>query len=506
MNTKLCVLLLVLLMGVSPAVGVVWPKTYTFEPIANSLPTVGNDADEICELGEKEAWFGYRITAIPPVEQIVSASFTAVMINYVDTTQRTLWYDSDDQWIFDRTDPDNRVPNELVGTLIHERSDWTAITIPIDISLHDWANDIADGYVSLMLTGPLSGSHKCGSVDFRGAVLELVTIPGEGNYSGPALGFGPEEIIQAGGTDIEVPGYSVPSFEDLNEDGLNDLIIGEGAGPRDNGKVRVYINVGTESDPSFSDYFYVQSNGADLVCPAATAFGCFPRVVYWDADERKDLLVGLADGTVKIYRNIGTDKGKGPRFDVDGGTLIRLGNGRNIDVGLRATPSVVDWNNDGRKDLVVGAFDGKIHIFLNQGTDTAPQFLTEIKALADGKDLRVPGKQSSPEILDFDYDGKKDILTGNANGQLFFYINVGTDEEPAFSGYSDVDSDGVPVDLDRNARSRPFVCFWTGSGLFGSVDAYPDILVGAGDGRVHLYRGIPIEGDTDGDGDVDDDD
>ena len=85
--------------------------------------------------------------------------------------------------------------------------------------------------------------------------------------------------------------------------------------------------------------------------------GCFPRVVYWDADARKDLLVGQAVGTVKVFLNVGTDTD--PNFD--GGTFLQVGQpGAKtiIDVGYRATPSVVDWNNDEKKDLVVGALDG----------------------------------------------------------------------------------------------------------------------------------------------------
>ena len=38
-------------------------------------------------------------------------------------------------------------------------------------------------------------------------------------------------------------------------------------------------------------------------------------------------------------------------------------------------PTVVDWNNDGMKDLLVGAFyNGNIHLFLNEGTNLNPVF------------------------------------------------------------------------------------------------------------------------------------
>jgi hypothetical protein len=337
------------------------------------------------------------------------------------------------------------------------------------------------------------------------AFSALIATSNEGFGDDSPLNLGPEELVQANGADISVPGYSVPSFVDWNNDKLKDLVIGEGGGSGD-AKVRVYINVGTESDPQFSDYFYVQSKGSDLTCSAAGCLGCFPRVVYWNADDRKDLLVGLADGTVKIFLNTGTDED--PAFD--GGKNIQIGSAAvNLDVGARATPTLLDWDNDNMEDLVVGGLDGKIRIFINCGCTGGipPSFyhtpVSGIFAREDGSDLTVPGSRASPVILDLDRDGSKDILTGNTSGELLFYRNVGTDAEPSFSGYSRVESDGVPIDLPGSPRSRPSVCYWTGDGHFGLIDGYADVLIGAGDGKVHLYRGIPAPGDADADGDVD---
>jgi len=311
------------------------------------------------------------------------------------------------------------------------------------------------------------------------------------------LNLGPEEVVQADGVDIDVGTYSVPSFVDWDSDNLGDLVIGCG-----DGKVRVYLNDGTESGPHFSDYFYAQSGGSDLYCPPSGCMGCFPRVVYWDDDALKDLLVGQSDGKVKIFLNAGTDSD--PNFD--SGTLLQVGppgSKVNIDVGARATPCVVDWNNDDKKDLVIGAYDGKIHIFLNEGTDTEPDFLVETRAQENGLDLDVPSDRSSPDLFDVDDDGKKDFIVGNTEGQLLLYNNVGTDADPNFSGYVAVESNGVSIDLAGSARSRPYVCYWTGDGYFGPIDGYPDVLIGASDGKVHLYQGIPEIGDVDGDGDVD---
>jgi hypothetical protein len=319
----------------------------------------------------------------------------------------------------------------------------------------------------------------------------------------PIVDFGPEEVIKADGNDIVVPGYAVPSFVDWNNDHLGDLVVGEGGGGQP-GRIRVYLNVGTEASPLFKNFFYAQSNGQALTFTPQGCMGCFPRVVHWDADNKKDLLVGLADGTVKVYLGVADDNA--PSFD--GGQTVMVGQAPEslLNVGARATPSLVDWNDDGLMDLVVGGLDSAIHVYTNCGCGggVPPHFYgsTVLGALAqsNGRDLQVPGLRSSPVFEDLDGDGLKDILTGNTDGQILFYKNTGIKGLPSFSGYSVVRSNGQPIDLAGSLRSRPSLCHWTGEGKFGPADGYWDLLVGYGDGKVRLYRGIPKAGDLDGDG------
>ena len=81
---------------------------------------------------------------------------------------------------------------------------------------------------------------------------------------------------------------------------------------------------------------------------------------------------------------------------------MRSLNNENLDVGSRATPTLVDWDNDNKTDLVVGAFDGQIHIYLNCGGSGGipPTFdfstLSGSSAPEDGWDLVVPSNRSSP--------------------------------------------------------------------------------------------------------------
>lgn len=94
------------------------------------------------------------------------------------------------------------------------------------------------------------------------AVLPVVfpATPGIAEFA-----LGPETLVQSGSSPIQTPGYSVPSFLPWDADGLPDLVVGEGGGTAPSGKVRVYLNTGSAIAPQFSDYFYAQSLGSDLV-------------------------------------------------------------------------------------------------------------------------------------------------------------------------------------------------------------------------------------------------
>ena len=200
-----------------------------------------------------------------------------------------------------------------------------------------------------------------------------------------------------------------------------------------------------------------------------------------DLDGRKDLLVGEAEGNIRLYLNVNTDAE--PSFDQ--GTLLESGppgSKTAIDVGQRTTPVVVDWDADGRRDIVVGSKDGLVRLFINTGTDADWLFEGGETVLDSGADLVVPTLRASPHVEDLDGDGRKDLLLGNTAGQILLYINEGTDSAPVLGGYVSIESYGSAIDLDGDLRSRPFVCDWNEDGL-------KDLLVGYGDGLVRIFPG-----------------
>ena len=69
-------------------------------------------------------------------------------------------------------------------------------------------------------------------------------------------------------------------------------------------------------------------------------------------------------------------------------------------------------------------------------SQTVPVYLPgEILKFSDGTDLKPPGNQyySVPCVVDWDGNGKKDLLGGYFyNGWVYQYTNVGSNSQPSF--------------------------------------------------------------------------
>ncbi|MBN1816382.1 MAG: VCBS repeat-containing protein [Sedimentisphaerales bacterium] len=321
---------------------------------------------------------------------------------------------------------------------------------------------------------------------FEVCLVSILFLAFSGVATAGALHLGPEQLVCAGQPPVEINtrDYSVPSFTDINNDGLPDLIVSDERDLYRKGRVRIYPNQGSIRRPRFESFFFAQSQigniTQDIMVDTGGCMVCFPRAVDWDRDGRMDLLLGLYNGQIELYMNIGTPTQ--PVFDE--GVVLNLEQQQTVDLS-RATPIWVDWNHDGRSDLITGTNGGLILVYLNQSDTNEPSFGAGQIVQTTTGDLFVPSRKSSPEFLDLDGDGKKDLLTGNTDGQILFYRNIGTRETPMFDNCEMVESAGIPIDLEGIPRSRPSVCDWTGDGRM-------DLLVGAGDGKVRLYEGQTV--------------
>ncbi len=81
---------------------------------------------------------------------------------------------------------------------------------------------------------------------------------------GPSV-LGAGSKIEAGGTAIDIRvGHLVPCVADWNGDGKQDLIVGQ----FDKGKIRLYLNEGSNKEPVLNDFEYLRAGGTEISLPA----------------------------------------------------------------------------------------------------------------------------------------------------------------------------------------------------------------------------------------------
>ena len=111
----------------------------------------------------------------------------------------------------------------------------------------------------------------------------------------------------------------------------------------------------------------------------------------------------------------------------------------------------MDWNNDGKNDLLAGDTVGQVWLYLNIGSTTEPVLAAGVRVTSAGKPITGrpvqlkdgSGRSITPQPLmgyyskihwaDTDGDGLKDLLVGqthNSQGRIVVYKNVGTTDKP----------------------------------------------------------------------------
>ena len=200
----------------------------------------------------------------------------------------------------------------------------------------------------------------------------------------------------------------------------------------------------------------------------------------WNNDGKKDLIMGQSydDGRVMIYTNAGTHAA--PLFN--GYSFLQVG-GMDWLPGNRSMPDVYDWNNDGLDDILCGEEAlGRVYLLTNSGAAGSPLFAASSFIQNSGTTLWLGvDTRSAPVVVDWDLDGNKDLLIGNYWGRIFFYRNTGSDASPTFNGYTQLQAGGTTLNVGN--FSRPEVFDWNGDGM-------TDLIVGSSAGEVWVFLAI----------------
>lgn len=85
-------------------------------------------------------------------------------------------------------------------------------------------------------------------------------------------------------------------------------------------------------------------------------------------------------------------------------------------------PFAVDWDADGKLDLVVGNFAGTFYWFKGEGKGKFAPKPEQIKA--GEKPLKIAGVHSDPFVVDWDGDGDLDLVTGSSDAGVYWAENT----------------------------------------------------------------------------------
>jgi hypothetical protein len=80
---------------------------------------------------------------------------------------------------------------------------------------------------------------------------------------------------------------------------------------------------------------------------------------------------------------------------------------------------LVDWDQDGDTDLLVNGINASL--FLNEGTEGKRVLFRHMGPLADRK---LAGHSTSPTVVDWNQDGIPDLLLGGEDGHFYYFENT----------------------------------------------------------------------------------
>lgn len=269
-------------------------------------------------------------------------------------------------------------------------------------------------------------------------------------------------------------------YVDLNGDGKLDLLVADPTG-----YFWAYFNSGTRQEPKFThaeiipiylsrserddEFYHKRESSPDRRAPRVAAAD-------WGKTGKIDLLIGNFLGELYFVPNQGTNQAPVYRAAENYARAIIPTSKDGRLWGNLLAPAAVDWNRDGRLDVLLGEGSysaNVIRLLENISSSGTPQFSEERKyflAYGDGREHLIP------TVADINGDGRPDILASDRTGQVGVYLSGSQNWKPGdevpFTSYLSFGGSTKP-----GGQISPCAADWNGDGLI-------DVILGRDTGRI----------------------
>lgn len=240
-------------------------------------------------------------------------------------------------------------------------------------------------------------------------------------------------------TPVEMQLFPAPFYLDVDFDGVKDLIVCPNAKNVSENKKSVlfYKNLGSNNQPIFSfvERNFLQKEMIDHGTGSVPVFvdineDGLEDMVVANFYQYKDLLD--KESTLAYYQNTGT--ANSPELTLIDDNYLDL----NLQsYGLHTIPTFGDIDGDGDEDLFLGREDGTLVYYENHSAGSGAVFTTGISNYKDNLNQTISTiSYCFPQLFDLDNDGKLDLILGKKTGELIYYKNIGTTNSPSFQLYN----------------------------------------------------------------------
>ncbi|RME27292.1 MAG: VCBS repeat-containing protein, partial [Candidatus Zixiibacteriota bacterium] len=230
----------------------------------------------------------------------------------------------------------------------------------------------------------------------------LLFYRNDGSRSAPSFTTLSENYIET----IDFGSFSFPAAGDIDGDHDFDILVGTGSG-----RIIMMRNVGTALAPVFN----IDTTGSFAAITAG--LNTAPCLIDWDSDGDLDLLVGNRSGQIEYWRNDGDSADFSPVL-----VTTQLGG---IKVDQLAVPAAADLNDDGLPDLLVGEWDfnsrANVRLYANVGAPDQPSLQLRATGILPAGSFR---EFTLPSVMDWDGDGRADLVVGSRHIGVTWYRNT----------------------------------------------------------------------------------